>query len=115
MGTDLTGIIADLEQQRDAVDRALAALREIGGGGAAPAKRRGRPRGRGKAAAANRRSEGQRRRWAEKKAAENTSATKLAAKKRTLTAAGRKRLSELMKARWASKNPPKPVAKKRAA
>jgi hypothetical protein len=63
---------------------------------------------------AGRASEGQRLRWAEKKAAERTAATKHAAKKRGLTVAGRNRLSDLMKAR-ASKNPPKPVAKKRAA
>jgi hypothetical protein len=116
---DLTSIIADLEQQRAAIDRALTALREIGGTGSiAPAKRRGRPPGRKTdvtVATANRRSEGQRRRWAEKKAAEKTAATKPATKKRGLTAAGRKRLSELMKARWASKNPPKKVAKKKAA
>ena len=115
---DVSSIVADLEQQREAIERALVALREIvGSGGAAPAKRRGRPPGPQEqitADAGNRRSEGQRRRWAEKKAAEKTATTKRAAKKRTLTAAGRKRLSELMKARWASKNPPKPVAKKRS-
>jgi hypothetical protein len=106
--SDLTNIIIGLEQQRDAIDRALAALREIGGAGSvAPAKRRGRPPGSNSAAdAGNRRSEGQRRRWAEKRAA------KAAPKKRGLTAAGRKRLSALMKARWASKNPPKPMTKK---
>src|SRR5437868_1465354 len=99
---DLTSIITQLEQQRDAIDRALAVLREVGGtGDVAPAKRRGRPPGSGNAAAAaNRRSEGQRRRWAEKRALERPAATKHAAKKRRLTAAGRKRLSELMKARW---------------
>jgi hypothetical protein len=116
---DVSSIIEGLEQRRDAIERALAALREISGaGGVAPAKRRGRPPGPRKdisADTANRRSEGQRRRWAEKKAAENAATTKPAVKKRGLTAAGRKRLSEMMKARWASKNPPKPVVKKKAA
>ena len=37
---DLSSIIADLEQQRDAIDRALAALRAIGV--EQPLKRRGR-------------------------------------------------------------------------
>ena len=36
-------------------------------------------------------------------------------KKRTLSPAGRKKLSDLMKARWASKNPPIKFSKKRAA
>jgi hypothetical protein len=114
LATDLTSIIAELEQQRSAIDNALIALREVSGrGSVAPtaAKRRGRPPGTknqgGSVEARNRRSEGQRRRWAEKKAAEKTASAKPAAKKRELTAAGRKRLSEMMKARWASKNPPK--------
>jgi hypothetical protein len=117
---DVSTIIADLEQQRDAIDRAFAALRDVGGaaGEAAPAKRRGRPPGSMKTVSAdtgNKRSEGQKRRWEAKKAAGTAVATKSATKKRGLTAAGRKRLSEMMKARWASKNPPKPVARKRAA
>jgi hypothetical protein len=115
LGTDLTIIITQLEQQRDAIDRALVALRETTDAAAvAPAKRRGRPPGRKldiAAVAANRRSEGQRRRWAEKRATEKTAATKRGVTKKGLTAAGRKRLSELMKARWASKNPPKKRAR----
>jgi hypothetical protein len=112
--SDLTSIIVGLEQQRAAIDRALSALREIGGTVAAPtaAKRRGRPPGSKNQGvsveAPNRRSEGQRRRWAEKEAAEAAPATK---KRSGLSAAGRKRLSEMMKARWASKNPPKKKAR----
>jgi hypothetical protein len=117
---DLSGIIADLEQQRDAIDRALAALREIGG--EQPLKRRGRsPRQSGATKAPyaatdgrQRQIEAMRRYWAAKKALGKAVAKK-ATKRRGLTAAGRRRLSELMKARWASKNPPKPVAKKKKA
>ena len=128
MGTNLTSIIADLEQQRDAIDRALAALQEVGGAvSAAPAKRRGRPRKdaivrTGAATAAKKRvlsPEGRRRiieatkrRWAAAKKAQQKQTPK---KRGGMTAAGRKRLSELMKARWASKNPPKPVARNNAA
>jgi hypothetical protein len=97
---DLASIITDLEQRRQAIESALTALREIGGTGFDEAVKSG---GR------NARSEGQRRRWAEKQAAEAASqkAPRATSKKRKLTAAGRKRLSELMKARWASRNPPK--------
>ena len=113
---DVSAVIGQLELRRNAIDRALAALREVGGATVAPAKRRGRPPGSGKGAtAANRRSEGQRRRWAKKAAAETSAPTKSAKKRRGLTAAGRKRLSEMMKARWASKNPPKKVARKKVA
>jgi hypothetical protein len=102
-------IISELEQRRAGIERALEALREVGEKGtaaAAPAK----PPSTKVAAAEeipNRRSEGQKRRFAEKRAAE--AAQQRAApvlKKRGLTAAGRKRLSDLMKARWASRNPP---------
>lgn len=113
LASDLTSIITQLEKQRAAIDNALAALREIGGatGAPAPAKRRGRPPGRKEVIsddAVNRRSEGQRRRWAAKKANQTSTSNKGG-----LTAAGRKRLSEMMKARWASKNPPKPGVKKK--
>jgi hypothetical protein len=89
------GIISELEQQRDGIDRALAALREVVGGSAAPAvaKRRGRPPGsknRGgntEAEAGKARSEGQRRRWAEKRAAAGTGTG------HGLTTVGRKKLA----------------------
>jgi hypothetical protein len=122
LASDLTSIITELQQQRAAIERALSVLREIGSGGIAaptPAKRRGRPPGSKNQGASvearNRRSEGQRRRWAAKRASETPAPAKPAAKKSGLTAAGRKRLSEMMKARWASKNPPKAGAKKKAA
>ena len=124
---EIASVISQLEKQRDAIERALAALREIEGTGQ-PAIKRGRPaqktpggkrvmsaEGRARIGAATRK------RWAEKRA-EETAAERTKAparKKRRLTAAGRKHLSELMKARWASKNPPnagkkKAPAKKRA-
>jgi hypothetical protein len=117
---DLSSIIADLEQHRDAIDRALDALREIGG--EQPLKRRSRPpqqSGGTKTADAardgrQRQIEAMRRYWAAKKAG-GVAVAKKATKKSGLTAAGRKRLSEMMKARWASKNPPKPVAKNKKA
>lgn len=123
-------IISELEAQRAGIERALEALRALQQTGTAvdavPTKRRGRPPGNnakprgGKrqmsAATRKRMSEGQRRRFAEQRAAAGTPQKSAAAptKRRTMTAAGRKRLSELMKARWASKNPPKAGVSKRA-
>jgi hypothetical protein len=115
-------IIRRLEKQRGAIERALAALRDIEGAGV-PVKRRGRPPGKKKrggkrhmsAEARARIGEATRKRWAEKRAAEAAETRAPARKKRRLTAAGRKRLSDAMKARWASKNPPKAGVKKRAA
>lgn len=125
---DLSTIITDLERQREAIERALSALREVQGSGApAVAKKRGRPRKSVDAAPAITKKrilspEGRRRiieatkkRWAAVRAGnpgEPKSATKR--KRPALSAAGRKRLSELMKARWASKNPPKGRARKAA-
>lgn len=119
---DIGGIIASLEQQRAAIERALAALREVSGG-AAPAAKRGpgrppksgakpkrvlSPEGRARIIAATKR------RWAAVRKAQGLAPKKQTAKKKRagLTAEGRARLSALMKARWASGNPPKKVAKK---
>jgi hypothetical protein len=112
---EIDSIISQLEAKRAAIERALAALREIEGERPA-VKRRGRPPGK-KARGGKRHMsaegrahirEGVRRRWAEKRAAEAAAQKKARARKKGgMTAAGRKRLSELMKARWASKNPPK--------
>ena len=105
------GIVAQLEHQKTAIERALAALREVEGVAApaatasssgAPAKRRGRPKGTGR----NLRSEGQKKRWAAKKAAEATldaTPQKIAPRKVRLTPDGRKKLAEAMKRRWAVK------------
>ena len=76
--TDLSSIIQELEQQRNAIDRALAALREVGGSGRStsrpPAKAIGSPRKRQMSEAGRKRiAEATRRRWAEKRAIEAAS------------------------------------------
>jgi hypothetical protein len=116
---DIGSIITNLEWERDAIERALSALREIQGPGsgsaAVPTKRRGRPPGsksRRSPEARKRMSEGQLRRWAGKKSGEEVQPEPAQRKRRPMTALEKKRLSKLMKARWASKNPPKPRAKK---
>jgi len=70
-------VISRLEKQREAIDRALAALRDIGRGQGSAPKKRGRPKGsvnkkrRGPSAEGRKRiAEAQRARWAAKKAAE---------------------------------------------
>ena len=102
----IESIIRQLEEQRNSVERAIAALREISGGQEPViTRRRGRrpspknPSGGSEMETANARSEGQRRRWAEKRVA----AMAGPGKGRGLTEAGRKHLSEMMKARWAAK------------
>ena len=118
--TDIESIIGSLEQQRSAIERALEALRDVSGASVPAAKKRGRPPGK-KASASGKRvlsQEGRasiiaaaKKRWA---LAKKEGKQKPAAKKRGgLTVAGRKRLSEAMKARWASKNSPRKVAAKR--
>ena len=92
--SDFDLIIASLEQQRAAIERALEALRGVSGTSAPATKKRGRPPGK---------KTGGRR---------ILSPTGPAAKEHGgLTAAGRKRLSDAMKARWASKNAPRKVAR----
>ena len=79
--TDLTRIIQELEEQRDAIDRALTALREVGGTGRAATKSAattvGAPRKRQMSAAGRKAiSDATRQRWAAKRAAEAAAATK---------------------------------------
>ena len=112
MTIGFNGIITDLEKQKTAIDKALAALRMIEGGetGAeptakstpnAPATRRGRmsPEGKRRLIAALKK------RWAVKKAAANAGAApaKAAASNGRISEEGRKRLAEAMKKRWAVK------------
>jgi hypothetical protein len=78
---EITGIIRDLEQQRNAIDTALSALRELAnsvaktsnaGIGTTPGDA---PRKRQMSAAGRKRiAEATRRRWAEKRAAQNPAA-----------------------------------------
>jgi hypothetical protein len=77
--TDLSHIIQDLEQQLDAIDKALTALREVGGARAttiSPTKAVGRPRKR-QMSEAGRKAIGDaaRRRWAAQKSASEAANT----------------------------------------
>lgn len=117
----LTSIIAQLEKQKTAIERALAALREVEGIAppvsaavpAAPATR--------KTTAKNRRSLGQKARWAAKKAAEaaQVATHAKAERKGGMTPEGRQRLAEATRKRWAAKRagsaPKKTVGRKKAA
>jgi hypothetical protein len=118
----LSGIIAQLQRQRSAIDRALEALREVEGieaPNAAPVKRTA-VKAPGKSAS-DRRSEGQRKRWAAKKAegaVTQKDSDEPPAKSR-ITPEGRQKLAEAMKKRWAVKRAgstaKKMARKKRAA
>jgi hypothetical protein len=98
----LANIIAQLERQMTAIEKALAALREVEGIEAPAPPATEAPR---KGPVKNRRSEGQKRRWAAKKVAESApvAVPEKAAPNRRLTPAGRKSLAESMKRRWAVK------------
>jgi hypothetical protein len=106
-------VISDLLSQREAIDRAVEALRSVQGvegsvrqaakfAGAATTKRGGR---RTMSAEGRKRiAEAQRKRWAAtKKTGGPKAATKKHGGKRGITAAGRKRLAEAMRQRWAAK------------
>ena len=112
MTSGFNGIITELEKQKTAIDKALAALRMIEGGETAaeptaestpnaPAARRGRmsPAGKRRLIAALKK------RWAAKKAAANAAAApaKAAPSSGRISEEGRKRLAEAMKRRWAVK------------
>jgi hypothetical protein len=116
MTEGFTGIIDQLERQEAAIERALTALREVDGI-APPAPPASVPAAR-KAGlpplARNRRSEGQKKRWAAKKAAEAAPApapAKPALRKVRITPEGRKRLAEAMRRRWAVKRAASAVKK----
>jgi hypothetical protein len=102
----LTSVIAQLERQKTAIERARAALRDVEGIEApapAPAiselatfKRKGK----------NLRSLAQKKRWALRRAAETSIpsvSTKTAPNKGGMTEDGHRRLAEAMKRRWAVK------------
>lgn len=109
MAGSLKDVIKKLEEQRAAIERALAALREIEGPGSeavAPATSvgsRGRRKGGMTAEGRRRLSEALKARWAAKRAGASASPVKAKKKKGGITAAGRKKLSEALKARWAAK------------
>jgi hypothetical protein len=128
MAEGLAGIITQLERQKTAIERALAALRAVEGG-EAPATAPPVQMERAAAAppVANKRSEAQRKRWAAKKAAAEAVpdtpaeiSEKVAPRRKArFTAEGRARLAEAMKRRWAVKRAAsavkKTTRKKRAA
>jgi hypothetical protein len=92
-------IIKQLESQKAAIERALAALREVGGevsGSSAPLPAT-------PASASDKRSAGQKARWAAKKAAEVAPSAAPAKRKGGMTQAGREKLRQAMKKRWAVK------------
>ncbi len=71
---DIHNILGDLKRERERIDQAITALEGLG---AAAPRRRGRPAGSGKSAAGRPR--------------------------RHMSAASRKRISEMMKQRWAER------------
>jgi hypothetical protein len=100
-------IITRLEQQRDAIDKAIEELRSIDNE-TVNANRRPGKLTRSRAAASptdgrQRQIEAMRRYWAERKAGGKKAAAKKAARKGGITPEGRKRLSEMMRKRWAAK------------
>ena len=105
MTDGLASIIAQLEQQKAAIERALAALRDIGttapAASAPPARKAGKT-----SSARNLRSEGQKRRWAAKKAAATES------RQDRLSDEGRQKLADAMKKRWAVKRAASAVKKR---
>lgn len=113
MTEGLTGIIAQLERQRLAIDKALEALREIEGTEAPRARPTKQVAKKTSAKSArDRRSEGQRKRWAAKKAAAMGSESTAEAAAQTpdkrpthsrVTPEGRQKLADAMKKRWAAK------------
>ncbi len=107
---DVQQILADLNRDRDRLDRAITALEGLG---SRSAGRRGRPAGakqsksgRGGSgitpAGRKKLSEMMKKRWAERKK------KKAAAKRKPMSAATRKRLSEMMKKRWVERKKGKP-------
>ncbi len=120
MTDGLTSIIAQLERQKAAIERALAALREVNGTPAdeldvnAPATRKGgmTPEGRKRLVKALKK------RWAVKKAAARTTSGDSArpgnarTRRSNITPEGRKRLADAMKRRWAIKRAAASVKKR---
>jgi hypothetical protein len=112
----IANIIAQLEDQRAAVEQALETLRDFDETGTitpaqatrkSPARKRGMtPEGRRRLALA------MKRRWAAKRT--GAQAKKATAKKAGVTAAGRRKLAEAMKRRWAAKRTPAQAKKKAA-
>lgn len=132
MTNGLNEVIKTLEQQRKAIERALAALRDVDGSEGASemeetapstTKRKAVKKGGMTPEGRRRLSEALRKRWAAKRAgtapAPNAkkAVAKVPARKGGMTPEGRKRLSEALRKRWAAKragqaSPAKKAAKK---
>jgi hypothetical protein len=102
----IDGVIRQLEAQKAAIERALAALREVEGIQPAGEPAIKSAPGRKASAKKSARSEGQKKRWALKKATEASApveTAEAAPRKSRLSEEGRKRISEATKKRWAAK------------
>ena len=123
----IADIIDQLEEQKSAIDRALAVLQDFADTGSATptktvAKKRGARKGGMTPEGRKRLALAMKRRWAAKrtgaqarKSATKKVATKKAAtKKAGLSAAGRRKLAEAMKRRWAAKRTAAQAKKKAA-
>jgi hypothetical protein len=73
---DIQNILGDLRRERERLDRAISALEGLGGG----QRRRGRPVG-----------------------SHNVATTRAKSPRRHMSAAARKRISDMMKQRWAER------------
>jgi hypothetical protein len=115
----LASIIAQLERQKAAIERALAALEDVDGPPAeepkvnTPATRKGGMTPEGK----KRLIKALKKRWAARKAAQQASGDAApketpAPRKSNVTPEGRKRLAEAMKRRWAVKRAAASVKKR---
>jgi hypothetical protein len=111
--TDISQVIAQLDQQKTAIENAIEALREVTG------QNQSATHGRTSSATSpgrQRQIAAMKRYWARKKAAEGAREVlkskphKTATRKRGLTPEGRKHLAENMRRRWAVK---RAAAKKR--
>jgi hypothetical protein len=106
MAEGFQSIITQLEQQKAAIEKALAALHGLDGG--IPAQVPAAPRKRGMSPAGKRRLiAALKKRWAAKRAAAAGASAQTAApakhKRGGMPPAGRKRLAEAMRKRWAAK------------
>jgi hypothetical protein len=109
--SQIANAISELEHQKDAIDRALSALRAIGTSGPKPGATNnsvGVSRGKRRLSAEGRRNiiAAVKKRWAEKAAQDGTASKKAAptkkATKRILSAEARKKMADAAKKRWAA-------------
>ena len=102
MADGVSGILTQLRHMRSGIEEAIIALERIERVEAPPTTPAAAPAT--KSVGTNRRSEGQKARYAAKRAAEATAVlTKTAPRKGGMSAEGKKRLVAALKARWAAK------------